>query len=736
MAVEIRPKQSSLAVKVERNDHSTLTHRNEPNQHKIDAITGLAEALSGLNTLIVSLQEQIDTHSASSTEVIENLTEKLVELVQNSVRAEEERALEKEEALDSKFTEKITSLSVNTEKETKRLDQNVIALGNELSARVNELQAVEYELNVKLDDEVIRARKAEIELDDKIKEEIARAQSGEEKLYDLLSIEANRAINQEKVLTQNLEAETRRAIDAEEKLDLKISTNKEKIMSVQDILVSKIIAEKDRAESEESELSTKIGKEIERSTLAEQDLEKAISREQERAELAEANLQSQLNSEIDRSKIEETSLFNKITAEQERAEKAETTITNELKNEISRSKEAEFNLNTALADEIKRATEVENKIINTLEIEETRAILAEEGLTNRINEEANRAKTEEVALKLELDKEYKRAIDAELSLGTRIDTEVERFKGEAERLNLALEEEIERSTAKENLLSSNIESAEKHIENVKLELELNIDNEVSRAKREEEQLNNRINKEKARLDSEITTRILEDTALRNYIDEHISEVDLRTDVIDVVATKADLELYDKTKITENDIIKVLSDETFYGATTYYRLVKNIVFNRNEFELVGSIGPYYTTAEINAQTRYLRDENIDFGGIKSFVNIKSNQIPAENFDLANKLYVDTEIVGVQTALGEETTRAVGAEAALETLINENIDNLEETINTLLDAKADLVGGKVPEAQIPDSVRYSSVFEAPSRQDFPPQGISGRLYVDAGENIIYR
>jgi hypothetical protein len=205
MAVEIRPKTGSLAVKIERNDHTTLTHRNDPDQHKIEAITGLSDALNNLNDLITGVKENVDSNDVSTSESIENLAASiellatnLTDLINNLVKTERERAIEKEESIDVKFTGEINDLRVDTEKETKRLDQNVVALGNELSARVNELQAVEYDLNVKIDDEVLRARNAEIELDDKIKEETARAQSGEEKLYDLLSIETNRAINQEK----------------------------------------------------------------------------------------------------------------------------------------------------------------------------------------------------------------------------------------------------------------------------------------------------------------------------------------------------------------------------------------------------------------------------------------------------------------------------------------------------------------------------------------------------------
>ena len=42
------------------------------------------------------------------------------------------------------------------------------------------------------------------------------------------------------------------------------------------------------------------------------------------------------------------------------------------------------------------------------------------------------------------------------------------------------------------------------------------------------------------------------------------------DVVDVVNTYQDLQNYDTSKITDNDIIRVLNDETHDGYSTYYR----------------------------------------------------------------------------------------------------------------------------------------------------------------------
>ena len=85
------------------------------------------------------------------------------------------------------------------------------------------------------------------------------------------------------------------------------------------------------------------------------------------------------------------------------------------------------------------------------------------------------------------------------------------------------------------------------------------------------------------------------------IESEIDEIRNNTDVADVVASYAELEAYDTSKLTDNAIIKVLSDEEHEDAQTYYRWsVEN-----EEFTFIGSIGPFYTKAEsdeIEAQVR--------------------------------------------------------------------------------------------------------------------------------------
>lgn len=91
------------------------------------------------------------------------------------------------------------------------------------------------------------------------------------------------------------------------------------------------------------------------------------------------------------------------------------------------------------------------------------------------------------------------------------------------------------------------------------------------------------------LNTEITTRGNAVTGLQTQIDV----MKQNTNVADVVGTFADLAAYDKTQITENDIIEVLRDETREYADTYYRL------SNGSWVYIGSLGSYYTKGENDA-----------------------------------------------------------------------------------------------------------------------------------------
>ena len=78
----------------------------------------------------------------------------------------------------------------------------------------------------------------------------------------------------------------------------------------------------------------------------------------------------------------------------------------------------------------------------------------------------------------------------------------------------------------------------------------------------------------------------------NDLQSQIDGITASSDVTDIVGTYVDLQDYDTSTLSDNDIIKVLQDETHQDETTYYRWNSTT----QEFTLIGEEGPYYTKAQ--------------------------------------------------------------------------------------------------------------------------------------------
>lgn len=94
------------------------------------------------------------------------------------------------------------------------------------------------------------------------------------------------------------------------------------------------------------------------------------------------------------------------------------------------------------------------------------------------------------------------------------------------------------------------------------------------------------------LSNEVTNRENADI----YLQQQIDGISASSDVVDIVGTYAELQAYDTQHLKDNDIIKVLQDETQGGATTYYRWSTTTQI----FTLIGQEGPYYTKAAADSQ----------------------------------------------------------------------------------------------------------------------------------------
>lgn len=91
------------------------------------------------------------------------------------------------------------------------------------------------------------------------------------------------------------------------------------------------------------------------------------------------------------------------------------------------------------------------------------------------------------------------------------------------------------------------------------------------------------------------------------LQEQIDAIAASSDVVDIVGTYAALQAYDTTKLHNNDIIKVLDDETRNDATTYYRWSTTT----STWSYIGAEGPFYTKADADAtfvpQTRTINSK---------------------------------------------------------------------------------------------------------------------------------
>ncbi len=91
------------------------------------------------------------------------------------------------------------------------------------------------------------------------------------------------------------------------------------------------------------------------------------------------------------------------------------------------------------------------------------------------------------------------------------------------------------------------------------------------------------------------------TQINAGLQGQIDAINAKSDVTDVVATRVALDAYNTTVLQSGNIIKVLSDETYDDAETYYR------WNGTDFDFVGSSGAKYTKAQVDTMLADLRGE---------------------------------------------------------------------------------------------------------------------------------
>lgn len=293
-------------------------------------------------------------------------------------------------------------------------------------------------------------------------------------------------------------------------------------------------------------LTTNLKRETQERIEADDKMNNAIVSETTRALQSESNLDKKIDDEISRSKNKDTLLEQKITNEQNRAIAAETALQEALSNETNRATAAENELLTNLNSEIERATDIETGLRTDLDNEITRAKESETTIQTTLQEN--------------IDKEETRATNAETSLNNKLNDEISNRKSADNTIQNNLSDEISRATGVEE------------------ELRTDLTAETARATSVETTLTNNLN-------AEISNRDTADRDLQSQIDT----IEATQNVVDIVGTYAELEVYDTTHLRNNDKIQVLQDEIEGGSTIYK-------WDESKWTLIGEFGPYYTVSE--------------------------------------------------------------------------------------------------------------------------------------------
>ena len=190
------------------------------------------------------------------------------------------------------------------------------------------------------------------------------------------------------------------------------------------------------------------------------------------------------------------------------------------------------------------------------------------------------------------------------------------------------------------------------------------------------------------LKSELSNAVGTETTAREQADiglqEQIDGITSSSDVKDIVGTYAELQNYDTSTLGNNDIIKVLQDNTHNDAMTYYRWNNTT----QQFTYVGQEGPYYTKSETDTtlldyvkNTDYATTEKAGVVRMRLTHGVMASETTGE---------LNARICNYQQYLNNLYTNGFISKGTLENviigkeLVNKTyVDTIVGDINTLLD-----------------------------------------------------
>lgn len=143
------------------------------------------------------------------------------------------------------------------------------------------------------------------------------------------------------------------------------------------------------------------------------------------------------------------------------------------------------------------------------------------------------------------------------------------------------------------------------------------------------------------LDGESLARSNADNELQSQIDAIAS----KSDVVDVVANYAALQAYDTSKLNDNDVVKVLDDETHGDTMTYYRWNKST----STWSYIGQEAAYYSKSQMDTLLATKQDNltagtGIDITGatISADTSVLATKSELANYAEKSDTYTKTEV----------------------------------------------------------------------------------------------
>ena len=145
-----------------------------------------------------------------------------------------------------------------------------------------------------------------------------------------------------------------------------------------------------------------------------------------------------------------------------------------------------------------------------------------------------------------------------------------------------------------------------------------------------------------------------------YLQKQIETIKAGSDVADVVGTKAELNSYDTSKLTDGDVIKVLADETLNNAIVYYRWTNSswaLVGQASHYVQIKNEGNkvYIHNGEEQTDLAYTKDATVNTiveRTTNGNINLPSDtsKINSDSYATSKK-YVDNTVKNVNDSLTE-------------------------------------------------------------------------------------